>query len=106
MRRLVLLFSIFALALSAQTKKILVSGGDPALIKELQSASNKVRIVPVTKDNVMKEVTDADAYVGSIRPEEVRAGKNLKWVQIMSAGAEGVLFKSGGNDLRDSNIVL
>jgi D-2-hydroxyacid dehydrogenase (NADP+) len=27
-------------------------------------------------------------------------------VQIMSAGAENVLFKSGGNDLRDSNIIL
>ena len=62
--------------------------------------------LPVTKENVMTEVADADAYVGSIRPEEVRAGKKLQWVQIMSAGAEGVLFKSGGNDLRDSNIVL
>jgi phosphoglycerate dehydrogenase-like enzyme len=106
MRRLVLLLSVFALGLSAQTKKILVSGGDPKIVQELQSASNKVRIVPVTKDTVMKEIVDADAYVGSIRPEEVRAGKNLKWVQIMSAGAEGVLFKSGTNDLRDSNIVL
>ena len=36
----------------------------------------------------------------------MRAGKNLKWVQVMSAGVENVLFKSGGNDLRDSNIVL
>jgi phosphoglycerate dehydrogenase-like enzyme len=90
----------------AQTKKIVVSGGDPVLIKDLQSASSKARIVPVTKENVMTEVADADAYVGSIRPEEVRAGKKLQWVQIMSAGAEGVLFKSGSNDLRDSNIVL
>jgi phosphoglycerate dehydrogenase-like enzyme len=36
----------------------------------------------------------------------VRAGKNLKWVQITSAGAERVLHLSGGNDLRDSNIIL
>jgi phosphoglycerate dehydrogenase-like enzyme len=106
MRRLVLFFSILILPLCAQTKKIVVSGGDPALIKDLQSASSKARIVAVNKDNVMKEVADADAYVGSIRPEEVRAGKKLQWVQIMSAGAEGVLFKAGGNDLRDSNIVL
>jgi len=106
MRRLVLFVSVLILPLCAQTKKIVVSGGDPALIKDLQSVTSKARIVAVDKNNVMKEVADADAYVGSIRPEEVRAGKKLQWVQIMSAGAEGVLFKSGANDLRDSNIIL
>jgi len=54
----------------------------------------------------MKEIADADGFVGDIRPEEVRAAKKLKWVQVMSAGAEHVLFLSGSNDLRDSNIVL
>jgi phosphoglycerate dehydrogenase-like enzyme len=106
MRRLSLLLALTACALCGQTKKILVSGGDPAMLKELQSASPKARIVPVTRENVMQEIGDADAYVGSIRPEEVRAGKKLQWVQIMSAGAENVLFLSGGSDLRDSNIVL
>ena len=106
MRRSVLICSILILPLFAQTKKIVVAGADPVLIKDLESASPKARIVPVTKENVIKEVADADAYVGSIRPEEVRAGKKLQWVQIMSAGAENVLFKSGGNDLRDSNIIL
>ena len=104
MRRLALLLTLCAMTLPAQTKKILVA--DPSAMKELEGASSQVRLVPVTKENVMREIADADAYIGSIRPEEVRAGKNLKWVQIMSAGAEGVLFRSGGNDLRDSNIVL
>ena len=104
--RLILSLVFSCLAVSAQTKKILVAGADPNLIKELQSASSQVRLVPVTPENVMKEVPDADAYIGSIKPAEVRAGKNLKWVQIMSAGAENVLFMSGANDLRDSNIVL
>jgi phosphoglycerate dehydrogenase-like enzyme len=36
----------------------------------------------------------------------VRAGKKLQWVQINSAGVERALHLSGGNDLRDSNIVL
>ena len=54
----------------------------------------------------MQEIGDADAFVGSITPAEVRAGKQLKWVQSMSAGVEHMLFMSGGNDLRDSNIVL
>jgi D-2-hydroxyacid dehydrogenase (NADP+) len=54
----------------------------------------------------MQEIGDADAFIGDITPAEVRAGKNLKWVQVMSAGVESVLFMSGGNDLRESNIVL
>jgi phosphoglycerate dehydrogenase-like enzyme len=54
----------------------------------------------------MQEIGDADAFIGSITPEEVRAGKKLQWVQVMSAGVEGVLPLSGSNALRDSNIVL
>lgn len=104
--RLILSLAFSCLALVAQTKKILVAGADPTLLKELQSASTQARLVPVTAENVMREIVDADAYIGSIKPAEVRAGKNLKWVGIMSAGAENVLFMSGGNDLRDSNIVL
>jgi phosphoglycerate dehydrogenase-like enzyme len=96
----------FACAVSAQTKKILISGADPTLLQQLESASPKVKIVPVTPDTVMKEIVDADAFIGEIKPEQVRAGKNLKWVQVMSAGVERVLHLSGGNDLRDSNIVL
>jgi phosphoglycerate dehydrogenase-like enzyme len=105
MRRVVLLLAACALAASAQTKKILVMGGEE-IEKELQTAVPQARIVPVTHANVMQEIADADGFVGDIRPEEVRAGKKLKWVQTMSAGVEGVLFLSGSNDLRDSNIVL
>ena len=32
--------------------------------------------------------------------------KKLQWVQITSAGVERALHLSGGNDLRDSKIVL
>jgi phosphoglycerate dehydrogenase-like enzyme len=108
MRRLVLLLVLcsFAVPAFAQTKKILLQSDEAALLKELQSASSKATIVPVTQKNVMQEIGDADAFIGSIRPEEVRAGKKLQWVQVMSAGVEGVLYLSGSNDLRDSNIVL
>src|SRR5713226_4829273 len=106
MRRLILSFALCAGALSAQTKKILLAMPDPNMAKELQSVTPLAKIVPVTKANVMQEIADADAYIGSIRPEEVRAGKNLKWVQSMSAGVENVLFRTGTTDLRDSNIVL
>jgi phosphoglycerate dehydrogenase-like enzyme len=87
-------------------KKILV-GGDPAILKQLEGVSDKVRLVPVTPETMMKEIADADALIGAdIRPEAVRAGKNLKWVQTMSAGVERTLHLSGSNDLRDSNIIL
>jgi phosphoglycerate dehydrogenase-like enzyme len=102
MRTLVIAILCVASA-SAQTKKILVS---PDMMKELGSASPQVRLVPVTPNTVMQEIADADAFIGNIRPEQVRAGKNLKWVQVMSAGVEGVLHRSGSNDLRDSQIVL
>lgn len=89
---------------SAQQKKILIS--DPEIMKALGNVSDKVRLVPVTPATVATEIGDADAYIGSPKPEDIRAGKNLKWVQVMSAGVENVLHKSGGSDLRDSNIVL
>jgi phosphoglycerate dehydrogenase-like enzyme len=110
MRRFVLAISLASMlsapVASAQTKKILVMGQSPETIKDWQSASSKVKLVQVNRDTVMKEITDADALIGNITPELVRAGKNLKWVQITSAGAERVLHLSGSNDLRDSNIVL
>jgi phosphoglycerate dehydrogenase-like enzyme len=108
MRRLVqfLIFCAFAVSASAQTKKILLESDDQALLKQLRSASAKATVVPVTKDNVMQEIGDADAFIGNIKPEQVRAGKKLQWVQIMSAGAERVLHLSGGDDLRNSKIIL
>lgn len=106
MYRLIALLCIVSCAVSAQTKKILLLNGEPSMVSQLQSASPKVKIVPVTQDTVMQEIGDADAFIGEIKPEVVRAGKNLKWVAVMSAGVERVLHLSGGDDLRDSNIVL
>lgn len=106
MHRSLVALCLCACALNAQTKKILAINTDQATLGILQGASSKARIVAVTPDTVMKEIGDADAFIGEIKPEYVRAGKNLKWVAIMSAGAERVLHLSGGNDLRDSNIIL
>jgi phosphoglycerate dehydrogenase-like enzyme len=94
-------------SLLAQPKKILVMGASPDIVKELETAAgSKGRIVTVTNQTVAKEIADADAIIGNITPEWVRAGKKLKWVQIRSAGSENALHLSGGNDLRDSQIVL
>ena len=106
MRKIIVSVGLCVLSLSAQTKKIVVSTPDPDILRELQSASPKVRIVPVTGQNSIQEIADADAFIGNITPAQVRAGNNLKWVGVISAGVENVLFLSGGNDLRDSNIAL
>src|SRR5437764_8046837 len=104
--RLTITTLILACAAGAQTKKILVMNGDPDFMKRLEGASDKVRLVPATGANVMSEIADADAVIGEVTPDQVRAAKNLKWVQVYSAGVERVLHKSGGTDLRDSAIVL
>lgn len=105
--RVLTLSLIATMCLCAQTKKILVTGASPDVVKELTAAAGtKGRIVVVNNQTIMKEIADADAVIGNITPEQVRAGKNLKWVQIRSAGAETVLHLSGSNDLRDSQIVL
>jgi phosphoglycerate dehydrogenase-like enzyme len=109
MRRVFLVWALVALcaaAVQAQAVKIVISDADPALVTELQAATAAARIVPANPQNVMQEIVDADAFIGEIKPEQVRAGKKLRWVQTMSAGVERVLHRSGGDDLRDSNIVL
>src|SRR5262249_29458454 len=107
-RRFVLILSLVAAtALAADgQKKILITNEDPGMVQELQNVTPKAKIVAVTQQNVMQEIADADGFIGNITPAQVRAGKNLKWVQIMSAGAERVLHLAGGSDLRDSQIIL
>ena len=80
MHRFLAALCLCACALSAQTKKILAINADQATLAALQGASPKARVVAVTPDTVMKEIADADAFIGEIKPEHVRAGKNLKWV--------------------------
>jgi phosphoglycerate dehydrogenase-like enzyme len=95
-----------ALALYGQSKKILLAVDDPDLLRELQGVTPLARIVPVSQANIMAEIGDADAVIGDLSPAAVQAGKRLKWVQVMSAGVDQMLFLSGSNALRDSDIVL
>ncbi len=92
--------------LSAQQKKILVLD-DSDFARELQQTAAQAKIVPVSAASVMEQLPEADAFIGNITSAQVRAGKNLKWVGVMSAGVERVLFPADGSaDLRQSNIVL
>jgi phosphoglycerate dehydrogenase-like enzyme len=105
MYRLLLIAALCAAAGNAQSKKILVMGDAP-LAQELRDAVPSANVLLVDRDAAMREIADADGLIGSITPELVRAGKKLRWVHNMSAGVENVLWLSGSNDLRDSNIVL
>ena len=106
MRRLALVVALCAIPLSAQSKKIVVAVPDSRLLEELRAVAPSARLVPVTSQTVLHEIPDADGYIGEIKPAEVRAAKQLVWVQSLSAGVERVLHLSGSNDLRDSAITL
>lgn len=107
MRRVSIVLLACAAGLSAQRTKVLVEESSPQFIAQLQAVAPAAKIVPVTRSNAMQEIGDADAFIGDITSAEVRAGKNLKWVGVMSAGVERVLFPSDGSaDLRNSKIVL
>ncbi len=110
MKRVLVVLTLSAVALGAQgKKKVVVAGSYDDALDDWRKASNKVELVVVDRRDeakILEEIADADAFVGSIRPEWVRAGKNLEWVQVTSAGVEQVLHMSGSNALRDSDIVV
>ena len=107
MFRIIVFLLVSTLSLHAQQKKILVEGGNSAFLRELQTVAGDAKIVPADDATVLRDIADADAYIGNITSDQVRAGKNLKWVGVMSAGVELVLFPGDGTrDLRNSNIVL
>ncbi len=104
--RTLLVGLICSLTLSAQ-KKIVVLNGGADLAADLQSVTSAVKIVPVTQNDSMQQLADADACIGEITSEQVRSAHKLKWVGVMSAGVEHVLYPpDGSNDLRRSNIIL
>ncbi len=106
MYRLIFVLTLSVLALGAETKKILVMNQSEEVIADWGKGAPNAKLVRVTKDTVMDHIADAQGFIGNIKPEHVRAGKKLEWVQTLSAGVEKVLHLSGGNDLRDSDIVL
>jgi phosphoglycerate dehydrogenase-like enzyme len=109
-RSLVAAFFLFiwglADALPAQTRKVLVLNGAPDQVTDFQSVSPKVRIVSATQQNVTAEIADAEGFIGVITPAMFSAAKNLKWVGVMSAGVENVLWVPGAEAFRGSGVIL
>lgn len=88
------------------SKKVVISGLGRLSeneIRELHQAAPNINLVFANRDNVMKEIVDADALIGTPTREQILAAKKLKWVQMNSAGVENVLVIP---ELKNSNIVL
>ena len=81
-----------------QRPKIVVANLSDDQFSELQ-ASALVDFIPVSdSDEAIKEIADADALLGLCNLDLIQAGKQLKWIQIYSAGVDRFRFP----ELRDS----
>jgi phosphoglycerate dehydrogenase-like enzyme len=60
-------------------------------VSELRKAAPSLNLVFPSRDDLMKELADADAVIGGLNREQFLAAKKLKWMQITSAGVENYL---------------
>jgi glyoxylase-like metal-dependent hydrolase (beta-lactamase superfamily II) len=75
----------------AEPRRIVVPDLMPARLRELKRIAPKVEFVPVrSAEEAAKAVEDADAVLGYLTPDVLRAGKRLRWVQLRDAAAGGV----------------
>src|SRR5215471_5852263 len=87
-----LLAAALPVLLSAEPRKIVVTGMPPEAIREFQSVSPDVKVVSAEREQLLKEIVDADAIFGTINPQLFHAAHKLRWVQIYSAGVETYRF--------------
>lgn len=73
-------------------------------IRDLRAAAPSLNIVFPTRENLAKELLDADGVVGSLNREQFLSAKKLRWWQITSAGVETAL--TGIPELRDSPVTV
>jgi phosphoglycerate dehydrogenase-like enzyme len=73
-----------------EPRRIVVpSGLMPAKLEELKLIAPKVEFIPAkSAEEAAKVVGDADAVLGFCSDDIVKAGKNLRWVQVGHAGVE------------------
>ncbi len=110
--RILLLALLTVVALSAQSKKIVILGGSDDVASELRRTSpSGVTLVHVsnTRDTdsaahqkLVAEISDANAIIGNPSLELFHAAKELEWIQITSAGVKPYLYP----DLVNSDVVM
>ena len=106
MRRLIPALLLAACLLPAQTKKIVFYNPAPGQVEEFQAISPKVKMAGATPATIQTEIADADGFIGVITPQMYSAAKKLKWVGVMSAGVENVLWVPGAEAFRNSDVIL
>jgi phosphoglycerate dehydrogenase-like enzyme len=60
-------------------------------IRELRAAAPSLNLVFPARENLIKELADADAVIGGLNRDQFLAAKKLKWMQVTSAGVENYL---------------
>ena len=83
--------------------KILIPSMGQEMLERLGVAAPDVQIVIANDEQDAREkIVYADAACTFVTPEFIRAGKKLRWVQVVSAGVETYLFP----ELVESDIIL
>jgi phosphoglycerate dehydrogenase-like enzyme len=108
--RTLLTLIVLAGSIGAQEKKIVFAYSaqhawavTDAAMHEYRGAAPGVKIVVAkSPGDLAREVVDADGVVGGVNPEQFRAAKKLKWVQVYSAGVEAYRWP----EFLNSNVVL
>ena len=83
--------------------KVVVARLSPEEIAELQAVAPEAELVSVqSAQEALDAIADADALLGVLNQDLVRAGKQLKWIQVYSAGVDPYRYP----ELINSGIVL
>jgi len=101
---------VIASTMGQAPKKVVITSLGPPYsrigekeLAEFRAAAPKINLVVAEdKAKMMAEVADADGIIGTINPEIIRAARKLRWVQVHSAGVEGVLTP----EMKESAITL
>ncbi|HET9402588.1 MAG TPA: D-2-hydroxyacid dehydrogenase [Candidatus Acidoferrales bacterium] len=99
-------FAVATAAGQSAKKKIVVAGVGQAMVEQLRTvAPAGVEIVGAAPTQVAAEIADADALIsGQITRQQLAAAKQLKWVQILNAGAEDYIPILKGTDVTLTNL--
>ena len=84
-------------------KVMINTGVTPEQLKRIQLVSNTIQIVqPKDNETRLKEVADTDVIFGGFNKALFENAKQLKWVQVLGAGVDGLLFP----EFVESDIIL
>ncbi len=72
-------------------------------LQRIQLVSDEIQIVqPQDNESRLKEVADTDAIFGGFSRSLFESSNQLKWVQVLGAGVDGMLFP----EFVESDIIL